>query len=111
MKCKSVSNVSPRYIQIHFNFSGPFGEEMTQQLVGLAESINEEPGFIWKIWTESEKNQQAGGIYLFESEETAQAYIKKHTARLKNLGVDEVTFTLFGVNDALTKINHGNLCR
>ncbi|MDI8993119.1 YdhR family protein, partial [Salmonella enterica subsp. enterica serovar Anatum] len=42
------------------------------------------------------------GIYLFESEETAQAYIKKHTARLKNLGVDEVTFTLFGVNDALT---------
>ncbi|EIO4943272.1 monooxygenase, partial [Salmonella enterica] len=26
-------------------------------------------------------------------------------------GVDEVTFKLFGVNDALTKINHGNLCR
>ncbi|HAD5096611.1 TPA_asm: monooxygenase, partial [Salmonella enterica subsp. enterica serovar Typhimurium] len=50
-------------------------------------------------------------IYLFESEETARAYIKKHTARLKNLGVDEVTFKLFGVNDALTKINHGNLCR
>ncbi|MBA6283668.1 monooxygenase, partial [Salmonella enterica subsp. enterica serovar Irumu] len=25
--------------------------------------------------------------------------------------VDEVTFKLFGVNDALTKINHGNLCR
>ncbi|OPQ60908.1 monooxygenase [Salmonella enterica subsp. enterica serovar Enteritidis] len=84
---------------------------MTQQMVGLAESINEEPVFIWKIWTESEKNQQAGGIYLFESEETARAYIKKHTARLKNLGVDEVTFKLFGVNDALTKINHGNLCR
>ncbi|EJN8414122.1 monooxygenase [Salmonella enterica] len=103
--------MSKTLLQIHFNFSGPFGEEMTQQLVGLADSINEEPGFIWKIWTESEKNQQAGGIYLFESEETAQAYIKKHTARLKNLGVDEVTFTLFGVNDALTKINHGNLCR
>lgn len=95
--------MSKTLLQIHFNFSGPFGEEMTQQLVGLAESINEEPGFIWKIWTESEKNQQAGGIYLFESEETAQAYIKKHTARLKNLGVDEVTFTLFGVNDALTE--------
>ncbi|EBP0115000.1 monooxygenase [Salmonella enterica] len=103
--------MSKTLLQIHFNFSGPFGEDMTQQLVGLAESINEEPGFIWKIWTESEKNQQAGGIYLFESEETAQAYIKKHTARLKNLGVDEVTFKLFGVNDALTKINHGNLGR
>lgn len=102
--------MSKTLLQIHFNFSGPFGEEMTQQLVGLAESINEEPGFIWKSGQKRE-NQQAGGIYLFESEETAQAYIKKHTARLKNLGVDEVTFTLFGVNDALTKINHGNLCR
>lgn len=49
---------------------------MTQQLVGLAESINEEPGFIWKNLDRKRENQQAGGIYLFESEETAQAYIK-----------------------------------
>lgn len=28
--------MSKTLLQIHFNFSGPFGEEMTQQLVGLA---------------------------------------------------------------------------
>ncbi|MDI5423443.1 monooxygenase, partial [Salmonella enterica subsp. enterica serovar Kentucky] len=26
--------MSKTLLQIHFNFSGPFGEEMTQQLVG-----------------------------------------------------------------------------
>ncbi|SUG96764.1 monooxygenase [Salmonella enterica subsp. enterica] len=64
-----------------------------------------------KSGQKARKTSKLAVFTLFESEETAQAYIKKHTARLKNLGVDEVTFTLFGVNDALTKINHGNLCR
>ncbi|WP_348249013.1 YdhR family protein, partial [Salmonella enterica] len=73
------------------------------QLVGLAQSINEEPGFNWKNRPESEKNQPAGGIYVIESDETAQAYIKKHTARMKNLGVDEVKFKLFGLKVSLTK--------
>lgn len=47
---------------------------MADQLGGLAASINQEPGFLWKVWTESEQNQEAGGIYLFETEETALAY-------------------------------------
>ena len=42
-----------KLVQIHFDFPGPFGAEMSHQLVELAESINQEPGFIWKIWTES----------------------------------------------------------
>ncbi|MEG1214992.1 MAG: monooxygenase [Leclercia sp.] len=101
--------MSKKLLQIHFNFNGPFGDEMAQQLAGLAESINQEPGFIWKIWTESAKNQLAGGIYLFESEESVHAYVQKHTARLKGLGVDEVEYQIFDVNTDLTKINHGNL--
>ncbi|KFC04959.1 YdhR family protein [Trabulsiella guamensis ATCC 49490] len=101
--------MSRKLLQIHFSFNGPFGEEMSRQLVDLARSINEEPGFIWKIWTENEKNHEAGGIYLFESEETALAYVKKHAARLKTFGVEEVIFKLFDVNATLTGINHGTL--
>lgn len=56
--------MSKKLLQLHFAFNGPFGSEMSRQLVELAESINQEPGFIWKVWTESEKNQEAGGIYL-----------------------------------------------
>lgn len=48
-----------KLLQLHFAFTGPFGQEMSEQLRGLAESINQEPGFIWKVWTESEQNKEA----------------------------------------------------
>lgn len=48
-------------LQLHFSFNGPFGDTMAEQLKPLAESINQEPGFLWKVWTESEKNHEAVG--------------------------------------------------
>lgn len=101
--------MSNKLLQIHFTFHGPFGAEMSQQLVELAESINQEPGFIWKIWTENEANHEAGGIYLFQDQDTALAYVKKHTARLKHLGVEEVFFKIFDINEPLSRINHGHI--
>lgn len=98
-----------KLVQIHFDFPGPFGTEMSHQLVELAESINQEQGFIWKIWTENAVNHEAGGIYLFQDEDSALAYIKKHTARLKHLGVDDVTCKIFDINEPLSKINHGHI--
>ena len=62
-------------LQLHFAFNGPFGDAMAEQLKPLAESINQEPGFLWKVWTESEKNHEAGGIYLFTDEKSALAYL------------------------------------
>ncbi|OSI15622.1 monooxygenase [Neisseria dumasiana] len=98
-----------KLLQMHFSFHGPFGSEMADQLRELAESINQEPGFIWKVWTESEKNQEAGGIYLFENEETALAYVEKHSARLKTFGIDEVVYKIFDINEPLTLINRGKV--
>jgi len=96
-----------KLLQLHFTFNGPFGQEMADGLKDLAESINHEPGFIWKIWTENKQTQEGGGIYLFESEETALAYLEMHTARLKNFGVTEVFGKIFDINEPLTKINKG----
>lgn len=98
-----------KLVQIHFDFPGPFGAEMSHQLVELAESINQEPGFIWKIWTEKRSKPRSGGIYLFQDEDSALAYIKKHTARLKHLGVEDVTCKIFDINEPLSKINHGHI--
>ena len=98
-----------KLLQMHFSFQGPFGDEMATQLKELAESINHEPGFIWKVWTESRQNQEAGGIYLFENEATALAYVEKHTARLKSFGIDEVIYKMFDINEALTQITHGKI--
>ena len=97
------------FLQLHFSFNGPFGDAMAEQLKPLAESINQEPGFLWKVWTESEKNHEAGGIYLFTDEKSALAYLEKHTARLKNLGVEEVVAKVFDVNEPLSQINQAKL--
>lgn len=95
-----------KLLQVDFDFTGPFGEEMSTMLIGLAESINNEPGLIWKIWTENEKEQLGGGIYLFENEAYAQAYLTMHSARLKEMGVEEVRGQIFDVNIALSAINN-----
>ena len=97
----------PKLLQMDFQYTGPFGHEMTAALTELANSIVEEPGFIWKIWTEDEKAKEGGGIYLFEDEGTAKAYLDKHAARLKEFGVPEVHAKIFDVNEDLSKITSG----
>lgn len=94
-------------LQVDFDYQGPFGEVMSNALKELAETINNEPGMIWKLWTENEKVQQAGGVYLFESEATAQAYLTMHTARLQGMGIGTVRGKTFNVNEALSAINLG----
>ncbi len=59
---------------------------MTQQLVGLAEFINE-PELHLKIWTKA-KNQTKLAAFTCLRSKKRRGLILKHTARLKNLGVD-----------------------
>lgn len=74
-------------VQVDFTFEGPFGEDMVKEFTDIANSINEEPGFIWKIWTENKETKEAGGIYLFETKHDAETYLEMHTKRLKGFGI------------------------
>ena len=94
-------------LQVDFPFTGPFGDDMAEAMKELAESITREPGFIWKIWTENPETNEAGGIYLFEDETSARAYLAMHTDRLKSFGVPEVNGKVFQVNEALSAIDFG----
>ncbi|MEZ9525946.1 monooxygenase [Enterovibrio norvegicus] len=98
-----------KLLQVDFAFNGPFGEEMSNALVDLAKSINDEPGMIWKIWTEDQAANVAGGVYLFEDQSSAEAYLTMHAARLKKMGVEEVRGMIFDVNQPLSNINKGPL--
>ncbi|MGN2616562.1 monooxygenase [Aliivibrio fischeri] len=95
-----------KLLQVDFDFAGPFGDEMAAMMTGLAESINKEPGIIWKIWTTSEQSQLGGGIYLFEDEATAQAYLIMHSARLTEMGIKNIRGHIFDVNAELSGINN-----
>ncbi len=96
-----------KLLQVDFDYQGPMGKEMSNALVGLAESIKQEPGLIWKIWTQSEVNKLGGGIYLFEDKTSAQNYLNMHSSRLKEMGVAKVRAIIFDINQPLTSINHG----
>lgn len=93
-------------LQIDFPSEGPFGDEMSKALVGLAQSISQEPGFIWKIWTENESEKTAGGVYLFQTEVAARGYLKMHSERLEAMGIKNIRSKLLSVNVPLSKINN-----
>lgn len=96
-------------LQIDFPFQGPWGSAMAHEMKGLAESIAQVPGLIWKIWTENPDNHEAGGIYLFEDQDSAEAYLAMHTRRLQSFGVSQVNSKLFFVNAELSAIDRGPL--
>jgi hypothetical protein len=96
-------------LQVDFGMEGPFGEEMVEAFTDLANSINQEEGFILKIWTESPETKESGGIYLFESKETAEKYLDMHTKRLAGFGINQVRGKIFAVNSKLTEMTHGPL--
>ncbi|MBP1969078.1 hypothetical protein J2Z83_001181 [Virgibacillus natechei] len=97
----------PHVLQVDFNLQGPFGNEMAEAFSDLAKSINEEEGFIWKIWTESPETNEAGGIYIFETKETAEKYFKMHAKRLAGFGITDVNTKIFAINSKLTEITKG----
>lgn len=96
-------------LQVDFPFAGPFGEEMTKQMEGLALDIAAEKGLVWKIWTESEAEKRAGGIYLFDNAADAKRYLAKHSARLESFGIVGINAWIFDVNGPLSLINRAPL--
>lgn len=96
-----------KLLQIDFPFQGPFGAAMSEALADLARSINDEPGFLWKIWTEDEAAGAAGGIYLFDDDASARAYLTKHSDRLAGFGILGINARIFSINEPLSAITRG----
>lgn len=94
-------------LQVDFKMNGPFGDEMAEAFSDLAKSINKEVGFMWKIWTESPETNEAGGIYIFETKETADKYLDMHSKRLTGFGIANVNAKIFAINSKLTDITKG----
>ncbi len=99
----------PTLVQFDFPMQGPWGEEMAAAFGDLAELIAATPGLRWKVWTENSETGQAGGIYLFDDDATASAYVAEHTARLRGFGVTDIRARTFHVNEPLTAITRGPL--
>jgi len=99
----------PTLVQFDFPMQGPWGEEMAGAFRELAEMIAETPGLRWKVWTESEVEGLGGGIYLFDDEASARAYVEEHTIRLAGFGITDVHAKVFDVNEPLSAVTRAPL--
>ena len=89
---------------VDFPHKDVWGKEMANQMKELAQSITNEPGFIWKFWTESKNDKMAGGVYMFDSRENAEKYLKMHTERLGKFGYSDIKGKVFDINEELSKV-------
>ena len=96
-------------LQVDFPFTGPWGDEMAAGMKELASSIAQEPGLLWKIWTENREAGEAGGIYLFADAASADAYLQMHRTRLLGFGIPLVNAKLFDINLPLSLIDRAPL--
>lgn len=103
----SKATTQMRLLQMDFPYDGPGKEEMDRTLQELSQSIADYPGVIWKIWTVNEDTHQAGGIYLFEDEDSLNSYVEMHSERLKGFGVTTLNAKIFEIPEVLTRISCG----
>ena len=96
-------------LQVDFPYPGPWGAAMSEAMAGLAQSIAQEPGLLWKVWTENAEAGESGGIYLFSDRPSAETYLAMHSARLKSFGIPQVNAKLFDVNGPLSLIDRAPL--
>ena len=61
-------------LQVNVKFSIPRAD-LSAAWLGAAQPIADTPGLVWKVWLMNDAESEAGGIYLFESKDAAQAYM------------------------------------
>lgn len=103
------AHAGPTLLVFDFPARPPGGEEQRQALRALAESIAQEPGLLWKIWTVSEAEQRAGGVYLFADRASAEAYHRMHAERLGRAGITGIEATYREIDVELSAIDRAPL--
>ena len=100
----------PKILQLNVTFSISRSELETAWLEA-AQAVADVSGLHWKVWLMNEAEHEAGGIYLFESEAAAQAYVDGPIANaLKSSPViSNFSAKLFDVMESHTAITRGPL--
>jgi hypothetical protein len=100
--------MSPKILQINMKFSIPRAD-LEAAWLPVAQPIADVPGLRWKVWLMNEAEHETGGIYLFENEAAAQAYLDGPivAAAKASPAVSNISAKLFDVLESHTKITRG----
>jgi putative monooxygenase ydhR len=75
----------------------------------VAQTIVDAPGLVWKIWLLNEQDGEAGGIYLFQDEQSLAAYLSSPViGQIKSLPqLREISAKRFDTIPELTAVTRG----
>src|SRR5262245_5851670 len=95
-------------LQINFNLNVPV-EEYQKMVDSVANAFIDVPGLKWKIWLLNPATQEAGGIYLFDSQESLDAYLNGPlVAQLRGLtAIRNVSMKQFEVMPEVSALTRG----
>jgi len=95
-------------LQVNFKLQSSTAE-YEQICQSVAQVIASVPGLRWKVWLLNKQEKEAGGIYLFDTQEALNNYLAGPiVAQLKSHpAVSEVSAKQFDVMPEVTAITHG----
>jgi len=98
----------PKILQLNFRLNAS-REEYEKLCESVAQAFAELTGLRWKIWLLNEAEKEAGGIYLFDSEASLQAFLAGPlAAQVRSLpAVRDLSVKQFDVMDQVTAITRG----
>ena len=102
--------MSKTILQINYQFTSSVSD-FTKLVTPMAQPIAAVPGLAWKIWLINETGGEAGGIYLFESREAAQAFVGSDAVKsfASHPTITNVNAKMFEPDEALSKITRAPL--
>ena len=100
--------MSQKLVQINFKFTTS-AADYVNLVAPFADPIGAVPGLDWKVWLMNEKEREAGGIYLFKDEASANAYLGSEiVAGLKQQPtITDISAKVFDVEESLTQKTRG----
>lgn len=99
--------MAEKALQVNFKYNIP-AEALMAGTAKSAAEIASKPGLRWKIWIYNDETKEAGGLYLFEDDASADAYTEWVTTALENNpAASEITVKKFDINPDATAITRG----
>lgn len=95
-------------LQVNFRLNAPVAEYV-KICQSVAQPIADVPGLRWKIWVLNERENEAGGLYLFDTDEALDDYLAGPiVAQVKNhSALRDLTAKKFDVIEEVTAITRG----
>jgi hypothetical protein len=100
--------MSQKILQVNFKMNIPIAEYQSL-CESLAETFARLPGMQWKVWILNEAAREAGGIYLFESQQALNDYLTGPLAAQvgRHPALREISVKTFDVMDGVTAVTRG----